>query len=142
MPKISKVEAELQEATGVKPKKGEALQDYLKRIHGAISDLDDAAWKKLSTPAMNWGNAATKAFDKDKPLPEFEADADDAKPAKGKAAAAKGDDEDPGEGNDDDADGAADDETENSDDAEGDDAEAAAEDKTVSKTKTTKGGAA
>lgn len=66
------VEELLQEATGVKPKAKEKRQDYLKRLHGAVGELDDDAWKGLTTPAQKWANEATKAFDAEKDIPDFE----------------------------------------------------------------------
>lgn len=97
------VEQELQEATGVKPKAKEKRQDYLKRLHGAASEIDDDGWKGLSTPAQKWCNEATKAFDADDDIPDFEGagEAEEAAPKKGAAAKAKpAADEDDDAGND------------------------------------------
>lgn len=125
----SKIELELQKATGIKPKAKEKVQDYLKRLLGATSELDDPTFKELSVPAQKWANTATTLFDKDKDLPEFEADAEPK--AKAKAAPAADEDEE------DDASAAdAEDETA-ADEPEGE----GEEDKTVS-TKTKKKAAA
>lgn len=93
---MSKIQAELAEATELKKKATESEQDFKKRIVRAVSDLDDAEWEKLSEPAQNWFNEAADLLNQKKDLPDFpdaekpagrtraKKDADEA-PAKGKA---------------------------------------------------------
>lgn len=124
------VEQELAEATGIKPKAKEKRQDYLKRMVGGTGELDDDAWKNLSTPAQKWHNAATKAYDADEEIPDFEEQEEAPKAAaKGKKpAAAEAEEEDAT------AEGAGEDETEEGDDAEEADADES-DDDTVKTTK-------
>ena len=72
MAKVSKVESELLGAAKIKPKPNEKRPAFLIRLHSAIADLSDEAWDALSEPAQKWQNAATKANDADKPIPDFE----------------------------------------------------------------------
>lgn len=95
MAKVSAIETELLEATGVKPKAKEKRQAFLGRLHTAVSELTDAAWEDLSTPAQKWANAASTAYDADKELPDFAADKE--APASKKGAVAEEDDTTDGE---------------------------------------------
>jgi hypothetical protein len=72
----SKVELELQAATGYKPKKGEDDQAYLHRLQEAIQNLKDADWEKLGHDAQAWANEAANIVkaDPDDDIPDFEDD--------------------------------------------------------------------
>lgn len=60
----SKIEQELQKATGVKPKKGESRQGYLHRLaKEAFDKLPDATFNKLSKAAQGWVNDASEEWD-------------------------------------------------------------------------------
>lgn len=86
------IEQELIDATKVKPKKGEARQDYLRRITLAAGKLEDAAWSDLSDEAQAWVNDNVKADNDEKELVDFpgEDGADDPAPRSSKKAAGKG----------------------------------------------------
>ena len=64
-------ETTLIEATGVKKKKGEGRQDFLRRVWDAASDLATEDWEKLTNPAQEWVNACTKADTDGKALPDI-----------------------------------------------------------------------
>jgi hypothetical protein len=68
-----KVEAELVKSTKYKPKEGANRQEYLAGLlHNIDNKLSDAAYDKLSEEAVDWHRAAVKAFEDEKPIPEFE----------------------------------------------------------------------
>lgn len=85
---MSKIEAEVLDATGVNPKKGESRADFLDRLVNYLDDnkkFTDADYNKLSDPAQKWANAACTALGKREPVPEFP-DAEKAKDDKGSKA--------------------------------------------------------
>lgn len=84
-----KIELELRDATGVKPKPKEGRQVYLKRMHGKIQELEDKGWDKLSNEAQLWANACSTAVDKGTDIPDFPEDEDEAKPSKTEKTAPK-----------------------------------------------------
>lgn len=55
---MSKIQTELQAATGTDPKRGEDRQDYLARMMVAVGKLSDDAWEDLGKPSQEWFNAA------------------------------------------------------------------------------------
>lgn len=65
------VEQELLAATGQKEKgKKETPQDYLVRISGAVSDMDDKKYAMLSAQAQEWFTQAADALNEEPPAPE------------------------------------------------------------------------
>lgn len=68
---MSAVEQELLKATGLKRKKAEKDQDYFVRLTGAVQDLADDAWTKLSDGAQMWTNAAAKSINKEEEIEGF-----------------------------------------------------------------------
>ena len=65
------VEQELLTATGQKERgKKESPQDYLVRISGAVSDMDDKEYEKLSSAAQEWFTQAADALNEEPPAPE------------------------------------------------------------------------
>lgn len=73
-PKMSAIEAELQKVLKIKP--GKDRQAYLKKVHAAGVDLSDDDFDGLSEAAQKWLNAATRANNADKDIPDFPADAE------------------------------------------------------------------
>lgn len=53
----SKMQKELVEATGLKPKEGESRQKFLRRLVAAAQAIKESDWDALSTPAQRWVNA-------------------------------------------------------------------------------------
>lgn len=78
---MSTVKQELEEATAIKPNRGEADEAFAERIMDAIAALSDAAWKKLSTEAQAWFNEACDCVNADKPLPKIPS-GEEARPAR------------------------------------------------------------
>lgn len=68
---MSKIQQELAAATEVKQKRGQDDQEYMKALVKGTSDLDDAAWNKLSTEAQDWFNEAADAVNAKKSIPTF-----------------------------------------------------------------------
>lgn len=109
---MATLEAELIEAIGVKPKKGEKRPDFLARLAAKADEIEDDAWEEMSEPAQSWVNAALKALNKKKAAPDIEEpeadeEEEDEAPkkvakAKGKQAAAEDDDEEADDAGDDD----------------------------------------
>lgn len=66
---MSKIEEELQKATGVKASKDRAA--YLKKLHTGAMALSEDDWDKLSPAAQNWANAATKSIEAKTALVDF-----------------------------------------------------------------------
>ena len=113
---MSKIEAELVKATGVKPKAKEDRQDFLDRLIKKVQDLPDDEWEGLSEAGQKWVNAGAKAVNADKAVAEFpdaakkkaeaadDDDADDRTTRKSRRAAADDDGDGDGDNADDDAD--------------------------------------
>jgi hypothetical protein len=96
MAKVTAVEAELQEATGVKPKKGESQKDYITRLAKATDATEfEDKWDTLSDESQAFMNAATLAIRKGGRLPDFP-DEDEQEAASAEEAAEATEDEDPG----------------------------------------------
>lgn len=57
---MSKIQAELASATGVKPEAGQPINDvaYVKDLMRAVAKLSDGDWDKLSVDAQTWYNAS------------------------------------------------------------------------------------
>src|SRR3990167_7441197 len=90
---MSKIQAELTEVTGVKPKAKEGRQKFLYRLSKTLSsdDFPEASWAKLSDEAQEWSNQANKAADNGLALPDFpDIETKGKKPAK-ESEAVKGD---------------------------------------------------
>ena len=69
---MSKIQAELSEATGVKIKRGQDRQEFILALITAISALSDKEWDGLSKDAQDWNNDAVDArAAKKKTLPDF-----------------------------------------------------------------------
>lgn len=62
---MSDIEAELQKATKINPRKKEGRQSYLKRLIGAVEELKDDAWEELSQAAQEWANEGVSVMKKD-----------------------------------------------------------------------------
>lgn len=63
------LEAELQDATKVRPKKGEERQSYLKRMIAKIPNGD--GWEDLSPEAQDWANNMITADNEGQPIEDF-----------------------------------------------------------------------
>lgn len=117
---MSKIEKEIQEATGEKgPKNNESPQKYYKRLVDAVQELPDPDWEALTLKTQEWCNAAAQSLkdgeeiepfpdakgDDEKPRSRRSRDDDDEKedetPSRGKRSASsddeKDDDQDDGE---------------------------------------------
>lgn len=57
------VREELMKLTGVKSKKGEDEQVFLRRLFNAANSLPDADWPKLSNESQVWCNSASEALE-------------------------------------------------------------------------------
>ncbi len=69
---MSKIANEIAKATGVKEKRGESRQDFLKALVVGVQGLSDPQWDALSGEAQDWFNACADAKNaKKKELPEF-----------------------------------------------------------------------
>jgi hypothetical protein len=69
---MSKIKAELVEATELSTKRGESVQEFLARLVKAVAELSDKEWEKLSQEAQNWFNDAADAKNaKAQNLPDF-----------------------------------------------------------------------
>lgn len=57
---MSKIQAELATATGIKPESGQPINDvaYVKDLMRGVAKLPDEAWDKLSTDAQTWYNSS------------------------------------------------------------------------------------
>jgi hypothetical protein len=78
--KVSAVEKELQEATGVKKKVAEKFQKYAVRLINAVQELKDPEWEALSTETQEWVNDGAKAIKAEEDVdgfPEDEAEAEE-----------------------------------------------------------------
>lgn len=95
---MSKIQKELSAATEVTKKRGQDDQEFLKALAKGTSDLDDAAWNKLSTEAQDWFNEAADAMNKKQAIPGFP-DAEKEEKAEGPAPRRRGaaKEEDPAE---------------------------------------------
>lgn len=85
---VSKIEQELISVYGVKKAKADTRQDFLGKIVDAIGEEGEDAdkkWNKLSEDAQKWGNEASDAAAKERPIPDF----DEAETGGGKAPAKK-----------------------------------------------------
>lgn len=67
---VSKIMAELLVAAAVVPAKGEALDDYAKKMCAVIQDLPEKEWDKLSPKAQDYFNDVATALNKKKSAPE------------------------------------------------------------------------
>lgn len=86
---MSKIQAELSEATGVKPKRGEDRADFIAALMIAVAKLSDEDWAALSKPAQNWYNDAADAKNAKKEpedFPDLEKEAKEEKPTRRRAA--------------------------------------------------------
>lgn len=88
---MSKIEAELLKATGIKPKAKENRQDLFDRILKKVADFDDDAWEALSEVAQKWVNKGQKVVNNDDgDIAEFpdvkggDKDADDDRSSRGR----------------------------------------------------------
>lgn len=81
MPKMSKLEKELQLATGVKQDDGEAEQAYLLHLVTGVADLPEKAWDGLSEPAQEWYNAAASAIEASTPIAKFDVETTEPQPS-------------------------------------------------------------
>lgn len=68
---MSQMQEELMELLKLKPKKGEERQTLLKRIVIAVTALSDEEFSELPKQTEDWANAASRANDKEKPIPDF-----------------------------------------------------------------------
>src|SRR5580765_2242976 len=92
---MSKIEDELVEATGVKPKKDR--QKYLETLMNKIAKLDEESeWEELSEEAKEWYNKNAKLVKRGKDALDFpdEDEEEDEKPSKKKTKKSKSKDED------------------------------------------------
>ena len=69
----SKIETELLEATGLRAKKSEDREDFLKRMTKAVASktFPEEKWDDLSEEAQNWANDAAEALQAKKEIPDF-----------------------------------------------------------------------
>lgn len=67
----SKIEAELLEATGLKPKKNENRQEYLARLCRAGAKLPDDVWEGVTKPSQDWNNDAAVSLKEGKSIADF-----------------------------------------------------------------------
>lgn len=98
MATVTKVEQELRDATGIKPKSKQGRQSFLKDLALGVQELKDEDWEVLSKAAQTWSNAAGKVLEADKngTVVDFEGadgdagadDKEEASPKKKPAAAA------------------------------------------------------
>lgn len=58
------IEAALQKATGIKPKKNEDKQKYLLRLQEGVEQLDEKVWDQLSEETQLWHRKMTKKADR------------------------------------------------------------------------------
>lgn len=58
---MSKIEKELQKATGVEPKRGEEAHEYVGRLLKEVNKLNNEQWAALSKDAQNWFNESVDA---------------------------------------------------------------------------------
>lgn len=70
----SKIQKELEVATGVKINKDEDVQGYMARVVSAVADLPEEAWNKLSETAQGWYNDAAEAVNNKKPIAGFDSE--------------------------------------------------------------------
>lgn len=69
---MSKIQAEILAATGLKVVRNEDRQDCIKRLMKGVAALKDAEWEDLSQEAQDWFNTAADAQNaKKKTLPDF-----------------------------------------------------------------------
>lgn len=96
------IESELLEATGLKKKVGETFQKLASRLVGAVAEMPEDEWDKLSDEAQAWHNAGSKAINANKDVARFPADEEPAdepadepedKPARGRGRARDEEDE-------------------------------------------------
>lgn len=97
------IESELLEATGLKKKVGETFQKLAARLVGAVAEMPEDEWDKLSDEAQAWHNAGSKAINANKDVARFPADEEPAgepdepeeKPARGRGRASRDEEEEP-----------------------------------------------
>lgn len=70
----SKIEKELQKATGIKPKPNQERDKYLDNLSAQADKMNEDKFAKLSAEARAWCNAASDAVNAEKPVPDFEDD--------------------------------------------------------------------
>lgn len=81
---MSKIEAKLLKATGLKAKKDEKEQDYFIRLAKACQSIPNDDWEAIGEPGQNWVNDGVRAMNDGKKIEDFsdaEPEEDD-KPAK------------------------------------------------------------
>lgn len=124
------VEEILMEATGVKKKKGESRQDFLKRLIAGCDGMADKKWEGLGKEAQSWINDAIDARNDKKKIaeiPGITANGDDDDEEEDDDEEAEDDDDEEGEeeadedDDDDDEDEEDDEESEDDDEEEADD---------------------
>lgn len=115
------IETEIRKATKVVA--GKDRQEYLAKLVQKANELPEDEWDELSKEAKKWVNVATKAYNADAAIPEFETTAEQpARPKAGRRAPEPEDDEGDDEGEDagDEGDEEADDEAADDEEAEDD----------------------
>lgn len=78
---MSKIQAELMAATGLKPVRNETKPALLERLVLAVAKVSDAAWEKLSEAAQDWANAGADAYKAKKAIEGFPDEAKEEAPA-------------------------------------------------------------
>jgi hypothetical protein len=68
---MTTIREELMEATSLKPKKKEDDSEFISRLSGAVEDLEEDAWDKLSTEAQEFHNSVALAKKNDQDIPPF-----------------------------------------------------------------------
>jgi len=68
---MTTIREELMEATSLKPKKKEDDSEFISRLSGAVEDLEEDAWDKLSTEAQEFHNSVASAKKNDQDIPPF-----------------------------------------------------------------------
>lgn len=68
---MSKIQKQLEQATGLTQKRGENADDYRGRLVAAISELSDKEWDALPKEGQDYFNEAVDMMNGKKPAPEF-----------------------------------------------------------------------
>lgn len=75
MNSAEKIEKELYLATGIKPKEGEADQEFRARLLHSISKISTDVWDNLSRDSQMWYNKGANALNHARPIPDFSGEA-------------------------------------------------------------------
>lgn len=67
----SEIEQEFTSVYKIRQKRAEDRQDYLDRLVEAVNKASDDNWERLTESAQQWFNQAVKAWDVEKPIPDF-----------------------------------------------------------------------